>query len=184
MTSFFFKKHQNELFKKQLEDNPEEITVWNIINVLVPCLIIFIPACLFSFLPKERITFQHLILNGSFSLLGITVLFSMSIFLINSLRLKDVKIERQIYELRIRLLIYLCVLIFLGTIIYILQIAFEIDSWERIITVTIGFILILFYSLGVGKRIYLIKDELVGRSYNDEIKESVQQLRNATNDLD
>lgn len=184
MVAILFRKDQNELFKKQLEDNPEEAKIWSIINVIVPGFIILIPALLFSFLPEERISFQNLILNGSFSLLGISTLFSMSIFLVNSIRLKDIKIEKQIYQLRIRLLIYLCVLIFVGTILYILQIAFVVSSSERIATVTFGFVVVLIYSVGIGKRIYLIKDELVGKSYNDDIRESVKDLKDATNDLD
>lgn len=184
MTSLFFRKDQNDLFKKQLEENVEELKVWNIINVWVPSCIILIPSFFYSFLPEDRTNLQNLILNGSFSLLGISILFSMSIFLINSTRLKDVKIEKQIYDLRIRLIIYLCILLVLGTIIYCLQIAFNITSANRIWTILVGFIVILYLSVGIGRRIYLIKDELVGKSFNDDIKETVNGLKNSTDDLD
>ena len=107
----------------------------------------------------------------------------MSIFLINSTRLKDVKIEKQIYDLRVRLIIYLCLLLILGTIIYCLQIAFNINSIKRIWTVLIGFIIILYFSIGIGKRIYLLKDELVGKSFSDDVKDTVIDLKNSLNDL-
>lgn len=182
--TFLFRKDQNELFKKQLEDNAEELKIWNVINVWVPCIIILIPTFFYRFLPVDRISFQNLILNGSFSLLGISILFSMSIFLINSARLKDIKIEKQIYDLRIRLMIYLCVLLMLGAIIYCLQIAFNLVGMDRIVTILIGFLILLYLSIGVGRRIYLIKDELVGKSFNEEIQSAVNDLKNATNDLD
>ncbi len=183
MTSLFFTKGQNELFNKQLDENRDEMTDWNIINVIVPCGIILIPSLLFSFLPPEKISFQNLILNGSFSLLGINILFSMAIFLINSKRHKDAKVESQIVKLRRRLVIYLCILLIVGTIIYILQIAFSIKSCAQILTVTIGFTLILHLSVGMSKRIYLIKDELVGKSYNEDILDIVSKLKQSTDDL-
>lgn len=184
MIYLLFRKDQNDFLKKQQEDNREEIIIWYIINFFVPCILILIPTFFYSFLPNDRVNFQNLILNGSFSLLGINILFSMSIFLINSIRLKDVKIERDIIQLRIRLLIYLIVFLIIGTIIYLLQIAFNLDTSSRIITSIIVFILILYFSVGIGKRIYLIKDELVGKSYGDDIRDSVKDLKHSTDDLD
>jgi hypothetical protein len=183
MISLLFSKGQNELFNKQFEYNLEEIKIWNVINVILPCVIILIPSFFFSFLPDDKVTFQNLILNGSFSLLGINILFSMSIFLITSKRLEDGKFEAQIIQLRIRLIIYLCGFLIIGTITYLLQIAFSINSFSQILTTSIGFILILYFSVGIGKRIYLLKDELVGKPYSEDISDSVSKLKESTNDL-
>lgn len=184
ITNLLFRQDQNNFFTKQLSDNKEDIKVWNIINVMVPCLIIIFPTLLYSFLPSDRINFQNLILNGSFSLLGINLLFSTGVFLINSLRLKDVKIEKQIKEIRIRLLIYLCILLFIGSMLYVLQISFNIANTARIITIILGASFILVFSIGISKRIYLVKDELVGISYVEEIIETVNDLKKSTDDLD
>jgi len=184
LTSLLFSKKQNDFFIKQIEDNQEELTVWNIINVIVPCIIIGLPAILSSFLPEDRINFQNLLLNGSFSLLGINLLFGTGVFLINSLRNRDAKIEKQILEVRKRLLIYLLIFIFIGTILYILQIAFNISSNERILTTVLGTSIILYFSIGIGKRIYLVKEELVGTSFVEEIIENVKDLKKSTDDLE
>ena len=184
MIGLLFNKDQNDLFKKQMEDNLEEIKIWNIVNIIIPCFIILIPSLLFSFLPSDRITYQNLILNGSFSFLGINILFSMSVFLINSIRVKDVKVEKQIYEIRIRLIVYLCILLIAGAFLYTLQIAFNMDTDSRVWTTTMGFFIVLFFSSGIGKRIYLIKDELVGKSFKDDVEEKVNNLQSAADDLE
>lgn len=178
-----FTKNQNEFFKKQIELNKEVVQIWNITNAVIPILIILIPTMMFSFLPDGKNNFQNLILNGSFSLLGINILFSMSIFLVNSFSNKDIKMERQIVELRIRLIIYLCVSLIFGAMFYVIQIVYEINSSQKLYTVLIALVLILYVSLGIGKRIYLVKDELVGKSINQDIKDTVEELKNATNDL-
>lgn len=184
MISLLFSKDQNAIFKKQSEDNIEEIKVWNIINVIVPSLIILIPTFLISFLPPDRVTFQNLILNGSFSLLGINILFSMSIFLINSIKIKDKKLENNMISLRIRLIVYLCILLIFSTLIYFLQIATTIETKSQITIVTFGFIFILFLSINIGKRIYLIKDELVGKGIGEDISETVNDLKNSVHDIE
>jgi hypothetical protein len=184
MVKLLFNKDQNSIFIKLNEDNSEEIRIWRIINVIVPCIIILIPSGLFSFLPPDKLTFQDLILNGSFSLLGINILFSMSIFLINSIKIKDKKIEDQMISLRIRLIIYLCILLIFGTLIYVLQIAFNIVDLEQKTFLTIGFLMVLYFSTGIGKRIYLIKDELVGKSLGEGINDKVNELKNAVHDIE
>ena len=182
MTSLLFKKDQNELFNKQIDENREDLFIWNLVNVYVPCIIIIIPACFYAFLPEDRVTLQNLIFNGSFSLLGINILFSTSTFLINSFRLRDEKIEKQIYYLRIRLVVYLCALLILGTLIYLLQIAFNITTCTQRISILISFI-VVFISMGIGRRAYLLKDELVGKSFNEDVQGKVSELQHSTDDL-
>ncbi|MBK7625648.1 MAG: hypothetical protein IPJ16_00345 [Bacteroidales bacterium] len=183
MVSILFNKEQNEVFDKQLGEFSDEIKVWRIINEFAPCIIILIPTFCLSFLPDDRVSFHNLFLNGSFSLLGINILFSMSIFLINSVRLKNVKIESQIIRLRIKLIVYLCLLLILGTIIYFIQIAFAIDTWPKIVFVVVTSFLILYFSMGIGKRIFLTRDELVGKSYGEDVIDNVNELKNSVDDL-
>ena len=182
--NILFTKEQNLFYKELKELYNEEIFLWNIFNVIIPVIIIFIPSLLYYFLPQERQTFQNLILNGSFSLLGINILFGMSAFLINSYKIKDKKIENQIIEIRKRLIIYMSFLFLLGTIVYVLQIIFDLDSIGRIYTVTLICFTSLILSIKIGKRIYLLKDEIVGKSYKDDINEGIHNLTNSIDDLD
>lgn len=184
MTTILFKKNQNQIFEKQFEDFSEDLKIWNITNLIIPCLIIFIPTFLYSFLPEGKNTFNNLILNGSFSLLGINILFTTSIFLINSIRLKDVKFEQEIIQIRLRLIIYLASLLILGTVIYILQIIQNIDSKERTITILAGLAITFYFSIGIGKRVFCIKDELIGKTISEEINKNVDDLKKSTEDLD
>lgn len=178
-----FSSDQNEFFETQQDLCKEEIKIWYIFNVTIPVIIILIPSLLLSFLPVDRVSFQNLVLNGSFSLLGINVLFGMSTFLVNSFRLKDQKLEKQIIEIKKRLIIYLCTLLLLGSIIYLLQIAFHIDSSGKYVTVSAGCFMMLFLSVAIGKRIYLLKDELVGKSFNEEVNDAVNDLKESVDDL-
>lgn len=184
MTSFLFTARQNEIFSKQLEDFGEDLRVWNITNLWIPCIIILIPTVLYSFLPEDKATFSNLILNGSFSLLGVNILFTMSIFLINSLRLKDAKFEKEIIAIRLRLIIYLSSLLMFGAILYIIQIMMAIKTYPQILTVVFLFLIVLVLSVGVGKRVYLIKDELIGHSISEDIISNVKDLTNSLKDLD
>lgn len=184
MTAILFNKNQNKIFKKQFEDFKEDVKIWHITNLLIPSIIILIPSFLYSFLPEGKNTFNNLILNGSFSLLGINILFTMSIFLINSVRLKDAKFEKDIIKIRLRLIIYLASLLILGSIIYILQIIYNIDSFDRYVTIVIGLSITFYFSIGIGKRVFCIKDELIGKSISEDITENVRNLENSTKDLD
>lgn len=182
--NILFTEEQNRFYDELKESYREEIFLWNIFNVVIPVIIIFIPAFLYYFLPEERQTLQNLILNGSFSLLGINILFGMCAFLINSYRIKDKKIENQIIEIRKRLIIYMSFLFLLGTIVYVLQIIFDLNTDGRIATVSIICFISLLLSIKIGKRIYLLKDEIVGTSYKDEINDNIQNLTDSVNDLD
>lgn len=182
--NILFTKKQVELFENLKSECSEEIIVWRILNVLIPVIIILIPLFLYSFLPDASTNVQNLILNGSFSLLGINILFSMSTFLINSVRLKDEKFEAQIINLRKRLILYLIILLILSTLIYVLQIAFIIDTSGKYITVGISCPIFLLLSVLIGEKIFLVKDELVGLSYKDDININLKNLKSATDDLE
>ncbi len=186
MTSVLFNKEQNELFEKQLQDFKAEVGIWKLLNVRIPVIIIMLPLLFVSFLPESKVGIQNLLLNGSFSLLGINVLFGMSTLLINSVKMKDQKFEKQIIDLRIRLMVYLCCLLLLGTFIYVSQVASDIglDTVGRLITISIALLFTLVFSLGVGLRIYLIKDELIGKSYSEDVSDSVRYLKNNVDDIE
>ena len=178
-----FNKDQNELFSSQEEQYKDHIRRWYLVNVITPIIIILLPTFFMSFLPPDRTNFQNLILNGSFSLLGINVLMGMSTLLINTIKLKDQKFEKQISQLRQKLIIYLCIFLFLGTVLYWLQIALNIDSVGRYSTTTVGCFVILVLSISIGKRIFLLKDELVGKPFNEDVNDSVNDLTNSVDDL-
>ncbi len=182
--NILFTKEQNLFFKELKESYAEEIFLWYIFNVIIPVVIIFIPSIFYYFLPEDRQTFQNLVLNGSFSLLGINILFGMCAFLINSIKIKDKKIEDQITEIRKRLIIYMSFLFLLGTVVYIMQIMSAIDTNERLFTVTLVCVLSLLLSITIGKRIYLLKDEIVGTSYKDDINDGIQNLTDSVDDLE
>jgi len=186
MTAVLFSKEQNELFDKQLQDFKAEVGIWKLLNVKIPVIIILLPLLFVSFLPESKVGVQNLILNGSFSLLGINVLFGMSTLLINSIKMKDQKIEKQIVDLRIRLMVYLCSLLLLGTLIYWSQLSFDIgfDTVGRLFTISLGLLLTLVFSIGVGMRIYLIKDELIGKSFSEDVSDSVRGLKNSVDDIE
>lgn len=184
MTELLFSKRQNDIFKKQFEDFNEDMRIWNITNFIIPSFIIFIPLIFYSFLPVGKANFNNLILNGSFSLLGINILFTMSIFLINSIKMKNSKMEQEIITLRQKLIIYLSSLLIFGTFTYVLQIMHEINTCGKTLTVIIVGFLIFYFSIGIGKRVFLLKDELIGKPIEDDVRENVTDLKNSLNDLE
>jgi hypothetical protein len=184
MIDLLFSKKQNEIFKKQFEDFNEDIVVWNITNFFVPAFIILIPLFFYYFLPEEKATFNNLILNGSFSLLGINILFSMSIFLINSVRIKNAKMEQDIISIRKKLITYLSLLLIFGSSIYWLQIMHDINSSGKTFTVLFFGFLLFYFSIGIGKRIFIIRDELIGKPIEDDVRDKVEDLKDSLKDLD
>lgn len=182
--NILFTKKQNEIYRNQIDEYKEAIDTWKIFYIIIPILIVLIPTLLFAFLPEDRINLQTLILNGSFSLLGINLLFGMSIYLTNIIKQKNENEEEEIIKLKTRLLIYSLTLMLLGTCLYLLQIAFNIDTSERNITILIGCFSILFLSINIAKRIYLLKDNFIGKPINEDIDDSIDNLTSAVDDLE
>ena len=98
--------------------------------------------------------------------------------------MKDQKMEKEIVALRQKLIIYLAALLIFGTFIYVLQIMHTIDSCGKTITTSlIGFI-IFYLSIGIGKRVFILKDELIGKPIEEDVIDNVKDLKNSLNDLD
>lgn len=98
--------------------------------------------------------------------------------------MKDKKVESQIVQIRTRLIVYLSALLIFRSIFYVLQIAFEIDSCEKLLTVAIGFVISCFISIGISERTFLIKDDLVGKPYNEDVNSRVARLSQSLDGLD
>ena len=91
--------------------------------------------------------------------------------------------ERDIIVLRQKLIIYLASLLILGTFTYVLQIMHEINSCGRTITVVLVGFIIFYLSIGIGKRVFLLKDELIGKPIEDDVRENVTDLKNSLDDM-
>lgn len=183
MEKLLFAKSQIKLFNKCRDDNNEQYFRWRLMNFYVPIIIILVPLSLYFFIPEDGRFFQNLILNGSFSLLGINALFGTSIFLINSYSLKGIKLEKDILNIRFRLVLYLGILLILGSILYVLQISFKLNSEGQIFTVLFGLLFVLYLSFDIASKNFLIQDEIVGQSFDKDIEENVENLQNAVDDF-
>ena len=193
--SKLFSESQRRILKDCVTANKEEYLQWMVINVTIPFILILLPV-LFYFLIKNDVQdFKSLIFNGSFSIMGITILFGMSSYLIKFNRnlkkdndhnedsdTEEEQLNEDMVSLRKRLDNYKNLLVILGSVFYLIQALFT--SYSSIYTFYFFIfltIVILASSVYIGRLMFVIKDEFFEKTYYSQVNKPIAENRDRWN---
>ncbi|MFD2586060.1 hypothetical protein ACFSQJ_03915 [Croceitalea marina] len=192
LSSLIFTAEQKRIISDCKVANNEEHSQWFLNNVLFPLIVIGFPLMMYFFIPSKIKNWETLVFNGSISLLGINILFSMSSYLIkfqkigSTVKSKDEedkqekdKISVRMYHLRSRLDIYKNVLILTGGILYFTQVFFIMpdNNWSYYFFVVIT-VIILIVSIYIGRYMFIIRDDFFQKTFYKELKGPIVDNKN------
>jgi hypothetical protein len=192
-----FSDTQLKILKECKIANAEDNYQWFTRNVIWPGVIIFIPVFIQLIFPTNVTDFKTLIFNGSISLVGINILFGMSTYLIKVNRLPrvdsaitndqaydandekiDGKLNQDVLHLRSRLDDYKNILVFIGGVFYLIQALFgKYRSDSMFYVFTVCTLLVLIFSIQIGRYMFIIKDDFFEKTFYGEMNEPVLEAR-------
>jgi len=187
----FITENEKAITNRILSNNEKEYQEWYYRNLIFPVLILFVTIIVYIVVKEDFWGSYIIIFNGSISLLGINVLFSMSS---NLMRIKEkddnddegnddnkkvISSELIDYSSKLSNLSYL--FIFYGSIFYIIQSIFLPTNLIYKSVVFILVILGLFFSIKIGLRMYLLRSDLIEKTFDflgqyEEAKKTKQRV--------
>lgn len=182
--------------------NRNKVKGWHIKNILIPVGIILIPYLISFLLPYIEITFYEVFFNGSLTILGVSLLYSMASHLVRtkvdfeenlSVANEKKKIFEGLSSLRDKLLGYVTLLVIISLVLYFIQIIdgnikipdneenlFEINGYLIGISTVFVFIVCMY----LGKLIFEVSDDFIGEAMAyDSLFKSVQKQEEETMSL-
>jgi|GEM_PF-2772949 hypothetical protein len=183
--------------------NRNKVKGWYIRNILIPISFVFIPYIISLFIPVIKIPFREVFFNGSITLIGVSILFSMSSYLVRSkvtldenisVASKKQKVFNELSNLRDKLLGYVNWIVGISFAIYFIQVVYnkftyaskDIDTSKISEENIFGMLVILLFiiSMYFGKVIFEISDDFIDEAMTYEaIYKSVEKQDEETKDL-
>ena len=80
-------------------------------------------------------------------------------------------------------MMWLISIVLLESLLYWCQITYPLDTPAQYSVVILLFLPILLLSIAIGKRIYIVRDELVGIPFDEDVNDQVNEFKAATNDI-
>lgn len=165
---FKYNQKQKEIIQNCISSNEEEYDKWYFHNLWYPIGVISLSIILFALVKQDfNLVIEHT-LNGSISLLGINVLFAMSSYLIRIKSFEKDELKKDVLTLSNKLNDWKGVLIVLGTILYVLPIFYNSNSYFYKIILFVLTLTILFFSINISLKIFMIRDDFYQKTYKLE----------------
>jgi hypothetical protein len=171
---------ESELLQEIEQSNDTDVVLWRISNVIIPILTIAISLVCFSlFKNKDSISiiaFLNLLVNGSIPMIALNRIGGMGIYLFKYDRGK----ERQFgiadtYILRTKLFFWFLFLVIGTIILYVYQVLQNPFDLSCSIFISIAFsIASVYFSIDVSKKVYLLQDRLIERTFDQDIREEMK----------
>lgn len=176
-----FSEPQREILDTCKNSNREEYRDWFLANLIFPLIVIASTIAIVILFSTKNPTLVELLFNGRFSLIGINILFGMSSYIIKYDLIKNPQVNTNAIYLRNRLSRYTYMLIFVGSIMYIIQNLFTDFSANDYATyfIVCFTILTFIFSLYIAVYMYIIKDEFMKKTifYDQKVSNDVKDLR-------
>lgn len=211
--NFFFKQILSftdlELFllKTSRVANRNKLKGWYKRNLLIPVLLVFTPYLIGLALPEINISFKEVMFNGGLTVVGVSVLFTMSSYLVRtkisfeedaSVSSKKTPIFEALSSLRDKMLNNTNFIVIASSIVYVYQVIYS--SSKSIIEDTnanttsfvwtdyvllIVVVLLLFASTYFGKLNFELSDEFINESSGnfDLLYQVVEEQENETDQM-
>lgn len=186
----FFDQEEKAIFLKIKPKSSNDLSLWTLANLLFPIATIAI-SCLFYFFsvksPFNAKTlgdgiraFFDFILNGSIPLIGINLLVACSFFLIKFDKNKENKLGLSTGNLRLKLIVYsLSAYLLLSALFAIQTINSPFDNWIIQIILLFLSILGIYLSLDIANKLFLLQEEFIDKSYDEQMTDAVDNLKKA-----
>lgn len=160
-----------------IQKHEEEYSKWYYRNLLFPIGILVLTFLIVFFKESSLKAAFETLINGGLSILGFNILFAMSSYLIRTKSLQNDTLRQDVVNLSGKFSDYTYALIPLGSVLYVIQIGFLPDNicWRIAILVLTCFI--LWLSVWVGVRMFMIRDEFY-EGARKAIYEQAQQTGN------
>ncbi len=181
-----FTDDQKKIITDCREKNSYEYQKWFYKNLIIPVSLIVITAGVIFF--YRGYSYKELIealFNGSISLLGINILFSMSSYVIRRKNVSDAQLNKNVVNLSDQLNNYQNPLVIVGAILYLFQVLKLPENGITTFILIFLIIVIFIFSVKVGALLFIIRDDFFMNTYDieDSISENVSDLKNSTDDL-
>jgi hypothetical protein len=178
---------EKELLRQIELRNDSDIFLWRISNIIIPIITILISiGCYFLFKPSDSISimaFLNLLINGSIPMIALNRIGGLGIYLFKYDRGKEKQYGiSDTYILRTKLFFWFLFIVIGTIILYVYQVLhhpFEL-SCGVIILIVIS-VASVFSSIDVSKKVYLLQDKLIDRTFEQEVREDMQNKGHGRN---
>jgi hypothetical protein len=177
-----------KLLLQQIEsNNNSDVTLWRISNVIIPILTIAISlVCFFLFKNQESVTFIafiNLLINGSIPMIALNRIGGMGIYLFKYDRGREKQFGiSDTYLLRTKLFFWFLFLVIATIILYVYQVLHNPFAFSYSVFLLIGFSIgSVYLSIDVSKKVYLLQDKLIERTFDQDIREDMQSKGHGSN---
>lgn len=168
---FYYTSTQKQIIEKCIHTNENEYSKWYFHNLFIPIFLLIITAFLILF--KESMMKSFLVLlNGSLSIIGISILCSMSSYLIRKKEIDDEHMNEEVVNLSNKLSGYGFLLVAIGAILYLIQTVFLPGSTIYRFVLLILIFIVLIISIKIGVTSFIIRDEFYQNTFQQEYKDA------------
>lgn len=178
---------EKELLKKIESSNNVDVSSWRISNVIIPIITIIISlVCFGLFKSSDKVSliaFINLLLNGSIPMIALNRVGGSGIYLFKYDRSKERSYGiSDTYMLRTKLILLFVLIVIGSVILYVYQVLhnpFSLSCWN-ILVFSIS-ILSVYLSMNISKKVYLLQDKLIDKTYEQEIIDDSKDKGHAKN---
>jgi hypothetical protein len=178
---------EKDLLKQIENSNDSDVALWRISNVLIPILTILISlVCFALFKPsnsKSWLSFLNLIVNGAIPMIALNRIGGMGIYLFKYDRSKEKQYGMtDTFFLRTKLFFWFLILVIGTIILYVYQVLSAPFSFTySIFIIVICSIASLYFSINLSKKVYLLQDKLIDRTFEQDIRDDMKEKGHGKN---
>lgn len=178
---------EKELLRQIEVGNDTDVTLWRISNVIIPVITIGISLiCFLLFKPTESVTFVaflNLLVNGSIPMIALNRIGGMGVYLFKYDRGKEKQYGiSDTYLLRTKLFFWFLFLVIGTIILYVYQVLHNPFGFSSDVFLLIAFsIASVYFSIDVSKKVYLLQDRLIDRTFDQDIREDMKSKGHGNN---
>lgn len=168
---------QKHIVDSCIQENEEEYSKWYFLNIFVPVIFLIISAIFVFFYQKGFENVLKIFLNGSLSILGISIICSMSSYLIGKRQFDDKELNKEVVNLSEKLSNYGYLVIAFGAVLYIVQTVLLPSSLLYRLAILLLVLITLSLSIQIGVRSFIIRDDF----YENSIERIYEEAKNTSN---
>ena len=178
---FFLNTVQRKIVTECINDNSDEFSKWHFNNVWYP-LFILIGTAIFVFFYNSFDIGRavDVLLNGSLTILGISIVFSMSSYLILRNSSNEDEIDTEVVKLSDKLSGWGNLVIFFAGILYVIQIIALPPQIGYKLLILLVVLIVLYACITIGLKSFIIRDDF----YTNSIKKKFKKADQTANTVD
>lgn len=177
---------EKALLNKIEDSNDTDVSIWKISNIIIPITTIIVSfgcSLLFKKGSFALLTFLNLMLTGAIPMIALNRISSMGIYLFKYDRSKERTYGiADTFLLRTKIAVGLVFLLICTMILYVHQVLNYPFDLEWIIALVLpASIIAVYYSLYFSKKIYLLQDKLIDKTFDQEVVDEVKSKGHGAN---